>query len=187
MWNGPIARYSALCPWDDAVGTGALASISLCSIIVSRVDHFRSFVPISPAKYKTVKPLCEMDIRDILKDTLMKEFSKKLRIAVLFGGRSAEHDVSVLSATNVLNVLSPHKYDPLPIFVTRNGQWLLSSFKNGILARPSNGTELTLMPGGHGRALACPEHGTPHELPKWHVSLLLAAAFPVQLMRWIKI
>jgi D-alanine-D-alanine ligase len=107
-----------------------------------------------------------MDFRDVLKDILMIDFSTKLRIAVLFGGRSAEHDVSVLSATNVFNALSPQKYDPVPIFVTRNGQWLLSSFEDGILATPSNGTELALMPGGHGRAVAFPANGVPHDFPK---------------------
>jgi len=96
----------------------------------------------------------------------MEETLQKLRIAVLFGGRSAEHDVSVLSATNVMNALSSETYDPVPIFVTRDGRWLLSTFEKGILATPSSGTELTLMPGGHGRAIAFPKGAAPHELPK---------------------
>ena len=53
--------------------------------------------------------------------------SDRLRIAVLFGGRSAEHDVSVLSATNVMRALDPAKYDAVPVFVTREGQWLLAA------------------------------------------------------------
>ncbi|TIT07569.1 MAG: D-alanine--D-alanine ligase A, partial [Mesorhizobium sp.] len=52
--------------------------------------------------------------------------ANRLRIAVLFGGRSAEHEVSVLSATNVMRALEPAKYDAVPIFVTREGKWLLS-------------------------------------------------------------
>ncbi|ARO30545.1 D-alanine--D-alanine ligase A [Rhizobium sp. NXC14] len=90
----------------------------------------------------------------------------RLRIAVLFGGRSAEHEVSILSATNVMAALEPEKYDAFPVFVTRQGQWLLSSFKDGRLATPSSGTEICLMPGGRGRMLATPSHGAPHELPK---------------------
>ena len=62
----------------------------------------------------------------------------KLRIAVLFGGRSAEHDVSVLSATNVMGALEPDKYDAMPIFVTREGKWLLSFFEDGALAKPES-------------------------------------------------
>ncbi|OWK22500.1 hypothetical protein AJ88_10455 [Mesorhizobium amorphae CCBAU 01583] len=78
----------------------------------------------------------------------MADSSMKLRIAVLFGGRSAEHEVSLLSATNVMRALEPAKYDAIPIFVTRDGQWLLSSFEDGELATPSHGTEVCLVPGG---------------------------------------
>jgi D-alanine-D-alanine ligase len=88
--------------------------------------------------------------------------SSKLRIAVLFGGRSAEHDVSVLSATNVMRALDPARYDAVPVFVTREGQWLLSSYADGVLAKPDSGTEVSLLPGGKGRLLAIPENGTPH-------------------------
>ena len=66
----------------------------------------------------------------------MADISKRLRIAVLFGGRSAEHDVSVLSATNVMRALDPAKYDAVPVFVTREGRWLLASFEAGALAKP---------------------------------------------------
>jgi D-alanine-D-alanine ligase len=90
----------------------------------------------------------------------------RLRIAVLFGGRSAEHDVSVLSATNVMRALEPQKYDAVPIFITREGQWFLSSFEGGALAKHSGRTEVCLVPGGEGRMIAIPENGAPHELPK---------------------
>lgn len=95
----------------------------------------------------------------------MTDISKRLRICVLFGGRSAEHDVSVLSATNVMHALDPEKYDAVPVFVTREGRWLLSAFENGALAKPTSGTELCFIPGGRGRAIASPEHGSPYELP----------------------
>ncbi|MBB3609575.1 D-alanine--D-alanine ligase family protein [Rhizobium sp. BK602] len=92
--------------------------------------------------------------------------SKKLRIAVLFGGRSAEHDVSVLSATNVMRALEPARYDAVPIFVTRDGRWFLSSFDNGALSKPESGSELCLVPGGRGRLIAIPTAGAIQELPK---------------------
>ncbi|OWV77929.1 D-alanine--D-alanine ligase [Rhizobium sp. R634] len=95
----------------------------------------------------------------------MAPSANRLRIAVLFGGRSAEHEVSILSATNVMGALDPAKYDAIPVFVTREGQWLLSSFENGALATPSSGTEICLVPGGRGRMLAMSAHGAPHELP----------------------
>lgn len=86
--------------------------------------------------------------------------STRLRIAVLFGGRSTEHDVSVLSATNVMHALEPAKYDAVPIFVTREGQWLQSRFERGALAKPASGTEVCLVPGGRGRMLAISTEGT---------------------------
>ena len=92
--------------------------------------------------------------------------SIRLRIAVLFGGRSAEHDVSVLSATNVMRALDPMRYDAVPIFVTRDGRWLLSSFAEGALAQPASGMELCLLPGGMGRMVAVPNESSSTELPK---------------------
>lgn len=49
---------------------------------------------------------------------------KKLRVAVIFGGRSGEHDVSLMSARSVLSVLDPAKYEVTQIGITREGQWL---------------------------------------------------------------
>ena len=42
----------------------------------------------------------------------------KIRIAVLFGGRSGEHEVSLRSAESVLQALDPQKYDVVPIGIT---------------------------------------------------------------------
>jgi len=47
------------------------------------------------------------------------------RIAILFGGRSAEHEVSVVSARSVMNALDPRRYEVIPIGVTREGRWQL--------------------------------------------------------------
>ena len=49
---------------------------------------------------------------------------KKLNVAVIFGGRSGEHDVSLMSARNVLSALDPAKYDVTQIGITLTGQWL---------------------------------------------------------------
>lgn len=96
----------------------------------------------------------------------MADTSNRLRIGVLFGGRSAEHEVSVLSATNVMCALDPTRYEAAPVFITREGQWLLSSFEDRTLAKPSSGTEVCLVPGGQGRMMAIPTDGAPYELPK---------------------
>ena len=51
---------------------------------------------------------------------------KKLRVAVVFGGRSAEHEISLLSARNVVSALDPAKYEPILIGIDRQGRWLMS-------------------------------------------------------------
>src|ERR687889_1081507 len=48
----------------------------------------------------------------------------KVRVAVLFGGQSGEHDVSLRSAQNVMDALDPDRYDVVPIGITREGRWL---------------------------------------------------------------
>ena len=50
---------------------------------------------------------------------------KKLTVAVLFGGRSPEHEVSLQSAHGVLTHLDPAKYEPTPVGITRQGRWFL--------------------------------------------------------------
>ena len=50
----------------------------------------------------------------------------KLRVAVLFGGRSGEHDVSLMSARSVLNALDHARYEVIQIGITQEGDWLTS-------------------------------------------------------------
>ncbi len=51
---------------------------------------------------------------------------RKIRVAVVFGGRSAEHAVSCVSAGNVLAAIDRGKYEVIPIGITRQGQWVLT-------------------------------------------------------------
>ncbi len=53
--------------------------------------------------------------------------SVKKTVAILYGGRSVEHGVSVNSARNIFEFLDREKYDPLPIGISKSGQWFLSS------------------------------------------------------------
>lgn len=92
--------------------------------------------------------------------------SSRLRIAVLFGGRSAEHEVSVLSATNVMAALDPVRYEAIPIYVTRAGRWLASRWAEGRLERPETGVAIALLPGGAGRTLAADAAGGLSEGPR---------------------
>ena len=50
--------------------------------------------------------------------------TRKLRIGVIFGGRSGEHEVSVRSARSVIDAIDKSKYDVVPIAITKDGNWL---------------------------------------------------------------
>ena len=49
---------------------------------------------------------------------------QKLRVGILFGGRSGEHEVSLLSAASVLNAIDKNKYEVVPIGITKEGRWV---------------------------------------------------------------
>ena len=51
--------------------------------------------------------------------------SNKIRVAVLYGGRSAEHEVSLQSASNVIQYLDSSRFDIIPIGIDKNGSWFL--------------------------------------------------------------
>ena len=49
---------------------------------------------------------------------------KKLRIGILFGGRSGEHEVSLLSAASILKAIDRKRYEVVPIGIDKQGRWL---------------------------------------------------------------
>ena len=56
------------------------------------------------------------------KDTTKKK--KRLRVGVVFGGRSGEHEVSLMSAASVIDALDPEKYEIIKIGITKSGRWI---------------------------------------------------------------
>ncbi|PLP60033.1 D-alanine--D-alanine ligase A [Mesorhizobium loti] len=93
--------------------------------------------------------------------------ASKLRIAVLFGGRSAEHDVSIMSASNVVKAIDASRYEIVPIGVSRDGRWYQAELdRDGTLPKAvhEGGTEVALLPGGKGRMVALRSDGTASEL-----------------------
>ena len=59
--------------------------------------------------------------------------AKKLRVGILFGGRSGEHEVSLLSAASVLNSIDREKFEVVPIGITKEGRWLAAGDANDLL------------------------------------------------------
>src|SRR5208282_3967277 len=73
----------------------------------------------------------------------------KLRVGILFGGRSGEHEVSLLSAASVVNAIDKNKYEVVPIGITKEGRWLTAEHAENLLqgkaagegARPTQETQ----------------------------------------------
>jgi D-alanine-D-alanine ligase len=59
--------------------------------------------------------------------------TKKVRVGILFGGRSGEHEVSLLSAASVLNAIDKTKYEVVPIGITKEGRWLTAEHAERLL------------------------------------------------------
>lgn len=49
----------------------------------------------------------------------------KIRVGVIFGGRSGEHEVSLISANSIIKALDPEKYDVVPVGITKKGSWVV--------------------------------------------------------------
>jgi D-alanine-D-alanine ligase len=79
---------------------------------------------------------------------------KRLRVGVLFGGRSGEHEISLRSALTVMSAMDPKRYEIVPIGIGRDGRWYLEHDALKVLAEKtphlaaltSGGTQVTLLP-----------------------------------------
>ena len=60
----------------------------------------------------------------------MKE---KIRVAIIFGGKSAEHEISIISAKNVIDAIDKDKYETIPIGIDKDGSWYLNEQSKFIL------------------------------------------------------
>src|SRR5437868_5303717 len=58
---------------------------------------------------------------------------KKVRVGILFGGRSGEHEVSLLSAASVVGAINKDKYEVVPIGITKEGKWLTAGHAERLL------------------------------------------------------
>jgi D-alanine-D-alanine ligase len=64
--------------------------------------------------------------------------AKKLRVGILFGGRSGEHEVSLLSAASILKAIDRKKFDVVPIGITKEGRWLGAGDAHSLLEGDSS-------------------------------------------------
>src|SRR5689334_8395614 len=59
---------------------------------------------------------------------------EKLRVGILFGGRSGEHEISLLSAASVFNAIDKQKFEVVPIGITKEGRWVTAGDAERLLA-----------------------------------------------------
>jgi D-alanine-D-alanine ligase len=72
--------------------------------------------------------------------------NKRLRVGVIFGGRSGEHEVSLASAASVIRALDPEKYEAVPIGITKDGRWLVGTGAQKMLPEVLKSGERVLLP-----------------------------------------
>src|SRR4051794_36010739 len=90
----------------------------------------------------------------------------KVRVAVVFGGRSAEHAISCVSAGSVLSALDPDRYDAVRVGIATDGRWVLAdpdqrlAITEGKLPEVTGGTAVSLVGDPAGRGLAVLEPGS---------------------------
>ncbi len=98
----------------------------------------------------------------------------RLRVGVLFGGRSGEHEVSLSSARSVLGALDRSRYEVLPIGITPEGEWLLVEGPDHLAK--GKGTRAGVVPGHSVRPLVSMDAGS--ETGRW-LKESLDVVFPV--------
>jgi len=96
--------------------------------------------------------------------------AKRMRVGVVYGGRSGEHEVSLRSAASIIGALDPGRYEIVPIAIGKDGRWLtgpdslrvLEAAQRDLAPLPDHGSEVTLpadptrrglVPLGRGRAV----------------------------------
>jgi D-alanine-D-alanine ligase len=87
---------------------------------------------------------------------------RKIRVAVVFGGRSTEHAISCLSAGSIFSALDPDEFEVVPVGITREGRWVLTSGDPQALA--IHGQRLPEITDGSGDAVVLPPDPTGHDL-----------------------
>src|SRR5580658_5282570 len=99
---------------------------------------------------------------------------KRLRVGVLFGGRSGEHEVSLASAASVIRALDPEKYEVVPIGISKDGRWLVGTTAQKMLPDVlKSGERVVLPPDPSAAALVPLASGTGQP------SVTIDVAFPV--------
>src|SRR5271154_1769967 len=103
----------------------------------------------------------------------MMTTQKKLRVGIIFGGRSGEHEVSLASAASVIRALDPEKYEVVPIGITKDGRWLVGASAQKMLSDVLKSGERVFLPADPTAASLVPMSSA-----AGHPSITLDVVFP---------
>lgn len=90
---------------------------------------------------------------------------KRLRVGVLFGGRSTEHEVSVLSAQSIIAAMDPQKFEPVPLYIDKEGRWLVGDSLKHLLSDTASQKYVYLPPDPTQHALVSAQNGVSPLVP----------------------
>jgi len=106
----------------------------------------------------------------------------KRNVAIIFGSRSAEHEVSIITAHQLISALDKNKYEIIPIYITKNGDWLtdekflnINTFTKGSLPNPSTFDKAYISPSPQDRCIVREKSG----LFRTRKRIPVDVAFPV--------
>lgn len=102
---------------------------------------------------------------------------KKINIGILFGGKSAEHEVSLQSAKNIFDAIDKGKYNPILIAIDKHGKWLLMN-ESEFLLNSDDPRDIKLNEGGYSVALT-PQSKKIIDLTGKKRDLLVDVIFPI--------
>jgi D-alanine-D-alanine ligase len=78
---------------------------------------------------------------------------KRLRVGVLFGGRSTEHEVSILSAQSIISAMDPQRFEAVPLYIDKDGRWLIGESLKQLVSHPPSRSYVYLPPDPTQRSL----------------------------------
>ena len=103
---------------------------------------------------------------------------KKLRVGILFGGKSAEHEVSLQSAKNVYDAIDRDKYEPVLIGIDKSGRWLLND-ESRFLLDADDPQRIRLNPSSDAVALVPQSRGVIANLSAFRNDNAIDVVFPI--------
>jgi D-alanine-D-alanine ligase len=109
----------------------------------------------------------------------------RINVGIIFGGKSAEHEVSLQSAKNVIDAIDKEKYNPILIGIDKSGRWLLNKSSNFLL-HSNNPKQIKLNKSGERVALIPQSKGKISNFASSDLRIKLMWFFPFYMVHSVK-